>query len=81
MSVRRPGTGASPARIYPALDAWRAELAWGERTPTTLDALYRAACAEANAREFEGIPALWRGFMEESRTIIAEAIREEGGRA
>ncbi len=35
----------------PALGFWRAELARGERTTTTVDALWRAACAEASALE------------------------------
>lgn len=67
----------------PALDAWRAELARGERTRTTFDALWQAACAEANAAEFESsIPELHRAFMAEARRIIkAAAERQRRGEA
>ena len=67
----------------PALDAWRAELARGERTRTTFDPLFRAACAEANAAEFQSsIPELRRAFMAEARRIIeAAAERQRRGEA
>lgn len=61
---------------YPALEAWWDELGQGVRTPTTSDALYRAACEEANAREFEDLPELHRGFMAEARRVIEVAVRE-----
>ena len=41
---------------YPALARWRRELAAGERTITTFDPLWRAACAEAEQLE-AGRPA------------------------
>jgi len=39
----------------PSLDKWRAELAAGLRTPYTFDDLWRAACDEANQREWDAI--------------------------
>ncbi len=36
-----------------ALDEWRRQLAIGERTRTTFDTLWRAACLEAEARDLE----------------------------
>lgn len=63
---------------YPALAAWHDELRRGVRTSTTLDALWRAACTEANAREFESaIPALHAGLMADAWGIITTALREE----
>ena len=72
--------GASTVRVrrrYPALEAWRQELARGERSPTTFDALHSAACAEANAAEFEGIPQLHAAFMADARRIVEAALRAE----
>jgi hypothetical protein len=42
----------------PALRLWRAELQSGLRTATDLDPLWRAACLEAEAEEWEqdGLP-------------------------
>ena len=57
-------------RRYPALAAWRDELRRGERTSTTFDALWRAACHQANAREFENIPELQARFLEDAQRII-----------
>ncbi len=64
-----------------ALDAWRQELRAGQRTATTFDALWRAACAEANAREAEamGLPGLAVAFQRDARAIIiAESRRQRG---
>jgi hypothetical protein len=67
---------------YPALDAWHRELAAGERATETFDALWRAACCEANAREFESIPRIHQAFMEDARQIVLEAAeRQRGGEA
>ena len=60
---------------YPALDAWARELRAGDRTRTTFDPLWRAACEEANAREFAHIPALHRICMWKAARIIREAAR------
>ena len=65
----------SQNRRFPALALWHDELDAGVRTPTTFDALYRAACAEADAREFYGmrIPELGDRSMAQSREIIRQA--------
>ena len=65
------------AQRYPALETWRAELARGERAPGVIDALYRAACYEANAIEFAHIPELHDGFMADARRIVQQALREQ----
>jgi hypothetical protein len=57
----------------PALDAWRAELARGERTRTTFDPLFRAACEEMNALEAQ--PEQRAGYLARARRIIAAARR------
>ena len=47
-----PTAEATPARTsYPALARWWAELRAGTRTRYTADALWRAACADAAARD------------------------------
>ena len=61
----------------PALDAWRAELARGERTRTTFDPLFRAACEEMNALEAQ--PELRAGYLARARRHIITAARK--GRA
>jgi hypothetical protein len=67
----------------PALDAWRRELAAGERTRTTFDALWRAACEEANALEAAaaGLPQLAQGFQQEAYRIITAAAKRRRGAA
>jgi len=67
----------------PALTAWRAELAAGERTPTTFDALWRAACEEANALEAHaaGLPGLAVAFLVDAREIIHDEIERQRGAA
>ena len=58
-----------------ALALWHNELRAGVRTPTTFDTLHRAACAEADAREFYRmrIPELGDHSMARSREIIRQA--------
>jgi hypothetical protein len=60
-----------------ALDCWRAELARGERTATTFDPLWRAACAEASALEAEadGLPALAERFRREAQETLRRAAQ------
>lgn len=62
----------------PALTAWRREIAAGERTPHTLDALWRAACAEQRGLEFvaAGLPLLAETARDEARRIIKRAVLE-----
>lgn|GEM_PF-3278746 len=64
-------------KTYPALHAWRAELARGERTRSTFDHLWRAACAEQSALEFEqdGLPSIAEWFRADARRIICEAAK------
>jgi len=49
----------------------------GRRTPTTFDALWKAACAESNAREAEaaGLPESAKGYRREAGRIIRAAAR------
>ena len=61
----------------PALDAWRRELAAGERTKMTCDALWQAACEEANALEFAFIPELAASCRHAARRIVLEAARQQ----
>ncbi len=73
-----PGeAGVSTRRRYPALEAWHEELSRGERSAMTLDALWAAACHEANAQEFAAIPKLHDAFIADAREIIEQALREE----
>ena len=65
------------AEKYPALSLLRRELAAGQRTRLTLDPLWRAACAEASAAEFEAIPELHDRFMEDARRVIEDALHKE----
>jgi hypothetical protein len=62
-------------RRLPCLERWQRELATGDRTKTTFDALQRAASAEASAREWYeiGIP----GLAEKELRRAAEIILEE----
>ncbi len=65
----------------PALDTWRAELAKGERTAAMFDALWRAACAEVTALEFQHVaPILAAGCCRDAaRTIRAAAAQQRRG--
>jgi len=66
-------------RRYPALELWRAELAAGQRTPTTFDALWRAACAEMWALEHAdmGLQAIADGFERDAARIILDAAKRQ----
>ncbi len=57
----------------PALDAWRTELARGERTRTTFDPLFRASCEELNA--LEAPSELRPGYLARARRIITAALK------
>ena len=66
--------GAGPRS--PALDAWRAELGARERTRTTFDPLWKAACEEASALEVERIaPVLAAAHRREAFAILKRAAR------
>ena len=60
----------------PALDTWRAELRRRERTTTTFDPLFRAACAEAWAVEYAEYPQVAEGFRRDAQRILKDALRE-----
>jgi hypothetical protein len=66
---------------YPALNAWRRELANGERGKHQHDPLWRAACCEVTAQDFADIPLIHDGCMRDAREIIVEAAREQRGAA
>jgi len=72
-----PGS-PSPARRFrtPALDLWRQELRQGIRTTTTLDDLWRAACAEMTALEahHDGLPEAARRDRRRARLIVRSAV-------
>lgn len=70
--VKHPATTRSPA-----LSAWRRELAAGLRTPLTFAPLWRAACAEMNAVEFEaaGLPELAASSRRDAERIVRAAGR------
>jgi hypothetical protein len=77
---QRPPSPVRPLHLVNvALDAWRSELQRGERKPTTFDPLWRAACAEQDAVEMEGmgLPGLGRAFRDEARRIIAAAAEAQ----
>ena len=62
----------------PALEEWVREIATGDRTPTQVDPLHRAACAEANALEVAKVhPELAQRFLEDARRILEQAAREQ----
>ena len=78
----------SDSKVQPigALSQWRAELRarvagqYPERPSTWRDdALFRAACHEANALEAEraGLPRLAALYMERAASTIADAVREK----
>jgi hypothetical protein len=64
---------------YPALKAWRREMAEGKRTETTFDELWSAACAEMWALEHQegGVLDLADSYRRDARRIIQEAARGE----
>ena len=64
-----------------ALDAWRRELAAGQRTKYDFDPLWRAACDEMNALEAvaAGLPQLARQFQRDAYRIITTAAKRQRG--
>ena len=63
----------------PALDEWRKELARGERTASTFDDLWKAACAEMNAIEAEadGLPDIAASYRAKAANILRRAARAQ----
>ena len=60
----------------PAYDLWRDEVARGERTTTTIDPLFRSACAESWALDLAEYPLIATGFRRDARRILKDALRE-----
>ena len=60
---------------YPALRLWHRELAGGVRTRSTYDALWRAACHEAAAKECEDLElwGAWRHHVAQAHRIVMTA--------
>lgn len=79
MSASRPRPAPGHTRT-PALDAWRRELAAGQRTPLTFDPLWKAACEEMSAVEYAtaGLPTIAEALQREARKIIGAAARGRG---
>jgi hypothetical protein len=57
-----------------ATDTWQREIREGKRTKYDFDALFRAACAEANARDAlrEGFVAIANAYRREAAYIMLE---------
>jgi hypothetical protein len=66
-----------PFRNHPALTAWWAELAAGKRDKLTFDPLWRAACEEMTALEFDvaGLLEIAESRRREAERIIRNAAR------
>lgn len=62
----------------PALDAWHAELRRDERTTTTFDALWSAACAEQWAVDLAQYPQIVEGFRRDAVKILRDAAAQQG---
>ena len=69
-------------RSVGALKRWRQELAAGTRTRLTMDRLWKAACREAMAGDFDrlGLPAVADAIRREAAQIIL-GTRHQRGRA
>jgi len=76
---------STPGRVAatPALDAWRDELARGERMTSSFDALWKAACAEMNAIEAEadGLPDIAASYRAKAANILRDAARAQHAQA
>ena len=60
-----------------ALREWQRQLRAGERTPLTFDPLWRAACAEANAREWAWCPRVCNEYRVNAAAILVGAAEHE----
>jgi hypothetical protein len=60
----------------PSLDAWRRELAAGQRTLVTLDAVWRAACGEQHALEadVDGLLAVAGKFRRKAHELRTRMV-------
>ncbi|HEV8355679.1 MAG TPA: hypothetical protein VGQ17_02830 [Gemmatimonadales bacterium] len=68
-------------RRSPALRLWRAELAAGVRTTTTFDALWRGACLEIEAEEWDrdGLPERASKLRKLAAALIVAAAERKTG--
>lgn len=68
---------ARPVRKTVALGQWEREVRRSQRTPNTLDALWRAACAEREAIEWDalGFPAFAASCRARAQAIIQDAAK------
>ena len=60
-------------RSTPALDAWHREIAAGDRTLATFDALWRAACREQLALDHAEFPGVAARYRREAADIVRQA--------
>ena len=60
-----------------ALDAWLGELRRGERTRTTIDPLWSAACAEQWAVDLAQFPQIAQGFRRDAVKILHDAAAQQ----
>ena len=68
---------------YPALSAWRRELAHGYRTPTEFDWLWQAACEEMTAAEMErdGLPEVAETCRDREKAFLRSVVKRDGAAA
>lgn len=70
-------TMSAPEKPIPeigALSAWQQEVATGTRSKYDIDALSRAACAEANAREWTYYPPVCNEYRRQAAELILGAF-------
>lgn len=73
-----PKRSAQAGAPFPALAAWRAELTRGERTVTTFDPLFRAACAEMYVLEMQtAVPEIALSYRRRAIGILQDAARAQ----
>jgi hypothetical protein len=62
-----------------ALNEWWSQLQRGLRTKYDVDPLYRAACAEMNARDAlrSGLPSMANDYRRQAAEILLEAVAED----
>jgi len=60
-----------------ALSEWRRQLRDGTRTKYAADPLWRAACAEASARDWVWYPPVCSDYRRQAAAIIVEASAAE----
>lgn len=73
----------TPREQSPTLRLWQAELGTGVRTTTTFDDLWRAACLEIEAEEWErdGLPSRADKLRKLAAALIVTAAQRKKGTA